>query len=158
MTWSHPPVREEPHPQEIDQMKGIREMRLAVPLTEQVRVHHLAKKDAPLIIAKEDVKERERNRHFKIETCTITTTDHTIEKRTQEEREVKRESMERGHPLLGQPDQWPQRDWPLWRMRREGERSMSIKERDIPLQGENNHTTKTANHLSLEQRKFVLKF
>ena len=147
MTWPHPPAKVEPHPLEIDLTEGIGERKLAVPLTEQVRVHHRAKRGAPLIIAKEDGKERERNRHFKIETHTITTTDHTTGKRTQEEREMERESTGRVLLLLGQPDWQSWRDWLLQRMKKGEERKMSIivmslEERDIPLQGENNLTIK----------------
>lgn len=150
----------EPHPLEIDLTEGIRERRLAVPSTEQVRVHHRAKRGVPLIIAEEGGKERERNRYFRIETHTITTIDHTTGKRTQEEREMERESMGRVLLLLGQPDQQPWRDWLLQKMRKEGERStniiiMNLEERGIPFQGENNLTIKT-DHLYWEQRKFVL--
>ena len=153
-------MKVEPHPLEIDLTEGIGERRLAVPLTEQVRVHHRAKRGAPLIIAKEAGKERERNHHFRIETHTITTTDHTTGKRTQEEREMERENMGRALLLLGQPDQQPWRDWLLQKMRKEGGRStniiiMSLEERGIPLQGENNLTIKI-DRLYWEQRKFVL--
>ena len=117
MIWPHPPVMVEPHPLEIDQTEeGTEETRLAVPSTEQVRVHHQAKRGVPLIIAKGDGKERERNHHFKTETCMITTIDLTTEKRTLEEREVGRESMETALlplpflPVLGRPDQQPWRD------------------------------------------------
>jgi hypothetical protein len=110
----HPPAKEEPHPLEIDQTEVIKETRLVVPLTGQVRVHRRAKRGTPLIIAaKEDGKERRRNHRFKIETRTITTTDPTTGKRTLEEREVVRESMETAllHLLLlGRLDLPPWRD------------------------------------------------
>ena len=116
MIWPHPLVMAEPHPLEIDPTEeGTEETRPAVPSTEQVRVHHRAKRGAPLIIAKEDGKERERNHHFKTETRMITTTDLTTEKRTLEEREAGRESMETALlplPLLlvlGQLDRQPWR-------------------------------------------------
>ena len=106
-----------PHPLEIDQTEeGTEETRQAVPSTEQVRVHHRAKRDVPLIIAKGDGKERERNHHFKTETCMITTLDLTTGKRTLEEREVGRESMETALlplpllPVLGRPNRPPRRD------------------------------------------------